>query len=111
MKRTIAVVTSSRADYGHLYWPLRDLLEADSVDLRIVALAPHLSPEFGHTLQEIEKDGFVICARVECLLSSDRDIGIANTIGVAVLGLAYLFGAMRPHLLPLIADPYSRLSP
>ena len=28
MKRTIAVVTSSRADYGHLYWPLRDLSEA-----------------------------------------------------------------------------------
>jgi UDP-hydrolysing UDP-N-acetyl-D-glucosamine 2-epimerase len=111
MKRTIAVVTSSRADYGHLYWPLRDLSEADSVDLRIVALGPHLSPEFGHTLQEIEKDGFVIRARVECLLSSDSDIGMAKTIGVAVLGLADLFGAMRPDLLLLIADRYEMLAP
>jgi UDP-hydrolysing UDP-N-acetyl-D-glucosamine 2-epimerase len=111
MKRTIAVVTSSRADYGHLYWPLRDLSEADSVDLRIVALGPHLSPEFGHTLQEIEKDGFVIHARVECLLSSDSDIGMAKTIGVAVLGLADLFGAMRPDLLLLIADRYEMLAP
>jgi UDP-N-acetylglucosamine 2-epimerase (non-hydrolysing)/GDP/UDP-N,N'-diacetylbacillosamine 2-epimerase (hydrolysing) len=111
MKRTIAVVTSSRADYSHLYWPLRDLSQADSVDLRIVALGPHLSPEFGHTFQEIEKDGFAIHARVECLLSSDSDIGMAKTIGVAVLGLADLFGRLRPDLLLLIADRYEMLAP
>jgi UDP-N-acetylglucosamine 2-epimerase (non-hydrolysing)/GDP/UDP-N,N'-diacetylbacillosamine 2-epimerase (hydrolysing) len=111
MKRTIAVATSSRADYSHLYWPLRDLSQADSVDLRIVALGPHLSPEFGHTFQEIEKDGFPIHARVECLLSSDSDVGMAKTIGVAVLGLADLFGSMRPDLLLLIADRYEMLAP
>lgn len=111
MKRTIAVVTSSRADYGHLYWPLHDLSKADSVDLRIVALGPHLSPEFGNTFREIEKDGFAINARVECLLSSDSDIGMAKTIGVAVLGLADLLGRMRPDLLLLIADRYEMLAP
>jgi UDP-hydrolysing UDP-N-acetyl-D-glucosamine 2-epimerase len=111
MKRTIAVVTSSRADYNHLYWPLRDLSTADSVDLRIVALGPHLSPEFGNTVQELEKDGFRIHARIECLLSSDSDIGMAKTIGVAVLGLADLFGQMRPDLLLLIADRYEMLAP
>jgi len=111
MKRTIAVVTSSRADYGHLYWVLWDLSRTESVDLRIVAIGPHLSPEFGHTFQEIEKDGFAIDARVECLLSSDTDIGMAKTIGVAVLGLADLFGKMRPDLLLLIADRYEMLAP
>ena len=111
MKRTIAVVTSSRADYSHLYWPLRDLSQAESVDLRIVALGPHLSPEFGHTFREIEKDGYPIDARIECLLSSDSDIGMAKTIGVAVLGLADLFGRMRPDLLLLIADRYEMLAP
>jgi UDP-N-acetylglucosamine 2-epimerase (non-hydrolysing)/GDP/UDP-N,N'-diacetylbacillosamine 2-epimerase (hydrolysing) len=111
MKRTIAVVTSSRADYSHLYWPLRDLSDSDSVDLRIVALGPHLSPEFGHTVQEIEKDGFPIHASIECLLSSDSDIGMAKTIGVAVLGLTDLLGRMRPDLLLLIADRYEMLAP
>jgi len=111
MKRTIAVVTSSRADYSHLYWPLRDLSQAESVDLRIIALGPHFSPEFGHTFQEIEKDGFPIDARVECLLSSDSDVGMAKTIGVAVLGLADLFGRMRPDLLLMIADRYEMLAP
>ncbi|HKM79539.1 MAG TPA: UDP-N-acetylglucosamine 2-epimerase [Candidatus Acidoferrum sp.] len=111
MKRTIAVVTSSRADYSHLYWPLHDLSQADSVDLKIVALGPHLSPEFGHTFHEIEKDGFPIDARIECLISSDSDVGMAKTIGVAVLGLADLFGRMRPDLLLLIADRYEMLAP
>jgi UDP-hydrolysing UDP-N-acetyl-D-glucosamine 2-epimerase len=111
VKRKIAVVTSSRADYGHLYWPLRDLSAADSVDLRIVALGPHLSPEFGHTLREIKEDGFTIDSCVECLLSSDTDVGMAKTIGVATLGLADLFARMRPDLLLLIADRYEMLAP
>ena len=64
MKRTIAVITTSRADYSHLYWPLRDLSENENVDLRIVALGSHLSPEFGNTIQEIEKDGFQIASRI-----------------------------------------------
>ena len=111
MKRTIAVITTSRADYGHLYWPLRDLSNHESVDLRIIALGPHLSPEFGNTIQEIEKDGFQIASRVECLLSSDTDVGMAKTIGVATLGLADLLGQMRPDLLLLIADRYEMLAP
>jgi len=111
MKRIIAVITTSRADYSHLYWPLRDLSENKNVDLRIVALGSHLSPEFGNTVQEIEKDGFKIDSRVECLLSSDTDVGMAKTIGVATLSLADLFGKMRPHLLLLIADRYEMLAP
>jgi UDP-hydrolysing UDP-N-acetyl-D-glucosamine 2-epimerase len=111
MKRTIAVITSSRADYSHLYWPLRDLSENENVDLRIIALGSHLSPEFGHTVREIEKDGFQIAARIECLLSSDSDVGMAKTIGVATLSLADLLGKMRPHLLLLIADRYEMLAP
>ena len=111
MKRTIAVITTSRADYGHLYWPLRDLSVHENVDLRIVALGSHLSPEFGNTIREIEKDGFRIASRVECLLSSDTDVGMAKTIGLATLSLADLLGQMRPDLLLLIADRYEMLAP
>jgi UDP-hydrolysing UDP-N-acetyl-D-glucosamine 2-epimerase len=111
MKRTIAVITTSRADYSHLYWPLRDLSVNENVDLRLIALGSHLSPEFGNTVQEIEKDGFEIDSRIECLLSSDTDVGMAKTIGMATLSLADLFGRMRPDLLLLIADRYEMLAP
>ena len=111
MKRKIAVVTTSRADYSHLYWPLRELSAHPDVDLKIIVMGAHLSPEFGSAVQEIEKDGFHIDARVECLLSSDSDVGMAKTIGVATLSLADIFGQMRPDLLLLIADRYEMLAP
>jgi len=111
MTRRIAVVTSSRADYSHLYWPLKLLSEHPGVDLRLIVMASHLAPEFGATVREIEKDGFPIAARVESLLSSDTDVGMAKSIGVAMLSLADVLGAMRPDLLLLIADRYEMLAP
>jgi UDP-N-acetylglucosamine 2-epimerase (non-hydrolysing)/GDP/UDP-N,N'-diacetylbacillosamine 2-epimerase (hydrolysing) len=111
MKRTIAVVTSSRADYSHLYWPLHDLAQHPDVDLKLIVLGAHLAPQFGETVKEIEKDGLPIAARLECLLSSDTDVGMAKTLGVAVLALADLLGQMRPDLLLLIADRYEMLAP
>jgi len=111
MKRKIAVVTTSRADYSHLYWPLHDLSRHPEVDLKLIAMGPHLSPEFGHTVGDIERDGVEIAARIECLLSSDTDVGMAKTIGVATLGLADCLGQLRPDLLLLIADRYEMLAP
>lgn len=110
-KRTIAVVTSSRADYSHLYWPLRRLMDHPQVEMKLIVLGPHLSPEFGHTIREIERDGIPVAARIECLLSSDSDIGMAKTIGLATLSLADTLGQMRPDLLLVIADRYEMLAP
>ena len=109
--RRIAVVTTSRADYSHLVWPLRELASQKGVDLHIIALAAHLSPEFGNTIDEIEADGFSVSERIECLLSSDSDVGMAKTIGVAVQSLADVLGRLRPDLLLLIADRYEMLAP
>jgi UDP-N-acetylglucosamine 2-epimerase (non-hydrolysing)/GDP/UDP-N,N'-diacetylbacillosamine 2-epimerase (hydrolysing) len=110
-QRRIGVVTTSRADYSHLYWPLRELAANPAVELGVFALGAHLSPEFGNTLKEIERDGFPIQARIECLLSSDTDTGMAKTIGLAMLGLADALTAWRPDLLLLIADRYEMLAP
>ena len=109
--KTIAVVTTSRADYSHLYWPLKALSEHPDAALQLIVFASHLSPEFGHTVREIEKDGFPIAARLESLLSSDTDTGMAKSIGLAVLSLSDCLAAMRPDVLLLIADRYEMLAP
>ncbi len=111
MSRKIAAVTTSRADFTALYWPLHDLAAHPDVDLRIIALGPHLSPEFGSTIREIEQAGFRVDARIECLLSSDTDVGMAKTIGLATLSLADRLGEMRPDLLLVTADRYEMLAP
>jgi UDP-N-acetylglucosamine 2-epimerase (non-hydrolysing)/GDP/UDP-N,N'-diacetylbacillosamine 2-epimerase (hydrolysing) len=110
-KRRIGVVTTSRADYSHLYWPLRELARYPGVELGLFTLGAHLAPEFGSTIREIERDGFPILARIECLLNSDTDTGMAKTIGIAILGLADALTSWRPDLLLLIADRYEMLAP
>ncbi|HMG87234.1 MAG TPA: UDP-N-acetylglucosamine 2-epimerase [Terracidiphilus sp.] len=110
-KRRIAVVTTSRADYSHLYWPLRELAANPEIELGLIALGPHLSPEFGNTISEIGREGFPIKARIECLLSSDTDTGMAKTIGIAILSLADTLSAWRPDLMLLIADRYEMMAP
>ena len=110
-KRTIAVITTSRADYSHLYWPLRELAAHPDLDLKLIVMGSHLSPEFGLSAREIQKDGIAIAASVETLLSSDTDIGMAKSIGLGVLSLADQLGRMRPDILLLIADRYEILAP
>ncbi|SRR5579871_512903 len=110
-KRVIAVVTSSRADYAHLRWLLHDLAFHPKFDLRIIALGPHLSPEFGNSSQLLQQDNLPPATVIECLLSSDTDVGMAKTLGVATLGLAEVLDRMRPDLLLLIADRYEMLAP
>jgi UDP-hydrolysing UDP-N-acetyl-D-glucosamine 2-epimerase len=109
--RRVGVVTTSRADYSHLYWPLRALAARPDVELGVFALGPHLSPAFGLTIREIEQDGIPIRGRMECLLSSDTDTGMAKTIGVAILSLADALAAWRPDILLIIADRYEMLAP
>jgi UDP-hydrolysing UDP-N-acetyl-D-glucosamine 2-epimerase len=111
VRRRIGVVTTSRADYSHLYWPLREMMARPDVELGLFVVGPHLSPQFGSTITEIERDGFPIKSRTECLLSSDTDTGMAKTIGVAVMCLADALSAWRPDLLLLIADRYEMLAP
>ncbi len=110
-RRRIAVVTTSRADYSHLYWPLRLLADDARVELKLIVMGAHLSPEFGATVFELQKHGFAIAAQIECLLSSDSDVGMAKTIGLATLSLADTLGEMRPDILLLIADRYEMLAP
>ena len=75
-------MTSSRADYAHVRWLLQELSDNPKLELQVIALGPHLSPGFGSTGKSIRsgrKAAFSV-ERVECLLDSDTDVGMAKTI-------------------------------
>ena len=63
--RKIAVFTGTRAEYGLLYWLLKDIQINPSLELQLLVSAMHLSPEFGMTYQQIEADGFVITENLD----------------------------------------------
>ncbi|MEO0424265.1 MAG: UDP-N-acetylglucosamine 2-epimerase [Pseudomonadota bacterium] len=110
-RRHVAVITTSRADYSHLYWVLKEMDASAHLRLSLVVCGSHLSDTFGDTVSEIEADGFEVAARVGCLAAGDDDVAMAQTIGDAVLGLAQVLGEMRPDLVLLIADRYEMLAP
>lgn len=70
--RKICVVTSTRAEYGLLRWVMQGIKDDPKLTLQIIAIGMHLSPEFGLTYREIEKDGVQIDRKVEILASTIR---------------------------------------
>lgn len=108
--RKIAVFTGTRAEYGLLFWLLKDLQQDPEVELQLLVSAMHLSPEFGMTYQQIEADGFTITEKVEMLLSSDSAVGTAKSIGLGVLGFADALERMKPDVLVVLGDRFEALA-
>lgn len=106
----VCVVTSTRADYGLLFWVMKEIDAHPELELRLVATGTHLSPEFGLTYREIERDGFRIDARIEMLMSSDTSVGTCKSLGVGVIGFADAFDRIRPDLLLLLGDRFEILA-
>jgi UDP-hydrolysing UDP-N-acetyl-D-glucosamine 2-epimerase len=69
----------------------------------------HLSPEFGKTVEEIERDGFDIRDRIDMLLAADTPAATAKSIGMGTLGLAQSFSHQQPDFLVMVGDRYELL--
>ncbi len=110
MNRKICVLTGTRAEYGLLYWLMQEIAADADLELQIIATGTHLSPEYGLTYQIIENDGFKINEKLEMLLSSDTAVGMAKSLGLAIIGLAEALERLRPDILVLLGDRYEILA-
>jgi GDP/UDP-N,N'-diacetylbacillosamine 2-epimerase (hydrolysing) len=109
-KRKICVVTGSRAEYDLLYRAMREIEEADDLELQLVVTGMHLSAEFGLTVKKIEKDGFKVARKVEMLLSSDSAVGVTKSTGLAMIGFADAFDELKPDIVLLLGDRFELLA-
>lgn len=110
MMKKVCIVTGTRAEYGLLRSVMRRINSSDLLSLNLVVTGSHLSPEFGHTIREIEDDGFPIDGQVETLLSSDSAVGVSKSIGLGVIGFADVFAYLKPDVVVLLGDRYEMLS-
>lgn len=109
MKR-ICVLTATRAEYGLLKPVIEKLCAVSELDVRIAVTGMHLSPEFGLTYKDIEKDNLKIDRKIEILLSSDSPASVSKSMALALLGFSDYFEETCPDMLLVLGDRYETLA-
>jgi GDP/UDP-N,N'-diacetylbacillosamine 2-epimerase (hydrolysing) len=109
MKRKICIITGTRAEYGLLYWLMKEIESDKDLELQLIVTGMHLSPEFGLTYKEIEKE-FKIDKKIEMLLSSDTPVGISKSMGLAQISFAEAFNELAPDIVVILGDRYEVFS-
>ncbi|SDH74867.1 UDP-N-acetylglucosamine 2-epimerase (non-hydrolysing) [Vibrio xiamenensis] len=110
INKKVAVFTGTRAEYGLLFWLLKDIQSAPDLTLQLLVSGMHLSPEFGDTYKQIEKDGFNIDEKIEILLSSNSAVGTAKSMGLGVLGFTDALSRLAPDVLIILGDRFEALA-
>lgn len=106
----ILIATGTRAEYGLLKPLMGAVKNEPKWQLQILVTGAHLSPEFGLTYQEIEKDNFTINKKVEMLLSADTSTAIVKSMGMAMIGFSDALQDLNTDLLVILGDRYEMLA-
>ncbi|MGC8732722.1 MAG: UDP-N-acetylglucosamine 2-epimerase, partial [Halothiobacillaceae bacterium] len=93
-----------------LYWLIHDLHASPDFELQLVVTGMHLMPEFGHTVEVIEQDGFPVSARVDLHLHSDASVAVARAMGVGMTGFAETFARLLPEFVVILGDRFEMLA-
>ena len=109
-EKHIAVVTSTRAEYGLLRPVIRALSARDGLRVSVLVTGSHLEDAFGGTVKEIEEDGVAIAARIPIVDGEDSTAGMSRTMAAALTGFGAHFAAHRYDLLVVLGDRYEMLA-
>jgi len=107
--RKICVVTGTRAEYGLLYWLMKEIQADTELELQIIVTGMHLSPEFGLTYREIERE-FPMTKKIEMLMSSDTPVGISKSMGLAQISFAEAYAEIAPDIVVVLGDRFEIFS-
>lgn len=102
MKKILAV-TGIRSEYDILY-PILKELEKEKFEVCIAICNAHLSDIHNNTYHRIEKDGFRIADKIDCLLSTDRLTQRSKGVGLLIAGLTQTVEREKPDFLIVVGD-------
>jgi len=108
--KKICIFTGTRAEYGLLKPLMEKIREESQFILQIVVSGMHLSPEFGLTFREIERDGFKIDEKIEILLSSDTNSGMSKAIGLGIISFTDSLLRLRPDMVIILGDRFEAVA-
>ena len=105
-KKTLAVFTGTRAEYGLLRPVIFKLLKSDKIIPKVVVTGAHLAPEFGNTVQEIEADGVPIAVHIPILKVLTQPATTADTVAYALSAFFGWLQMEKPDGVLLLGDRY-----
>mgnify|MGYP003305259855 CR=1 FL=1 len=110
--KKIAVITSTRAEYGLLSPVIAELRKYESDEFRaeLVVTGTHLSEAYGMTVNEIEKDGMRIDHRIIIPLQSETEADISNDQAETLVKFTDLFAAEKYDAIVILGDRYEMLA-
>lgn len=106
--KELAIVTSTRAEYG-LLKPIINFLrkyENDEFKCSLIVTGTHLSNKHGLTINEIKEDGLRIDHIIEINLENDNPIDIGVNIATAIVNFSKLFYESSFERLLILGDRY-----
>jgi GDP/UDP-N,N'-diacetylbacillosamine 2-epimerase (hydrolysing) len=109
-KRKIAVITGTRAEFGLLFWVIKELKNDADLELQLLVTGMHLSPEFGLTDENIEEQNIPVTKKIETLLSSDTPVGISKSMGLGMISFSEVFNELEPDICLVLGDRFEIFS-
>lgn len=104
MKKKIAVVTATRAEYGLLKPLIEELLIDENVDCKIIATGTHLLDKYGYTIKFIEKDNIPIHHAIPIMDEENNDQ--CAVIAKATLAFSELYKKENYDAIVVLGDRY-----
>lgn len=108
-KRKICIVSATRAEWYLLRNLCHEIQNDKDLSLQIIATGAHLSPEFGLTYKEIEKE-FKITKKIPILLANDDKISLCKSMSLAFSAFSDAFEDLNPDTVVILGDRYEMLS-
>lgn len=109
-KRRIAVVITARPSYSRVKTVLQAIKSHPDLELQLVVAASALLDRYGSAVNYIERDGFVISAKVFNVLEGENLTAAAKTTGIGILELSTVFDNLKPHIVVTIADRFETMA-
>lgn len=107
MKRNICVITGSRSEYGILSPVMKAIENKEELCLTVLACGMHMQEEFGLTVEEIKKDGFLVTADVRV-----KESDISASFGQCVTDMSKVIDNLKnyPDFILVLGDRFEALA-
>ena len=109
-KRKICIVSTNRADYGHLKNLIFDIDNNKNFTLKLIVSGSHLSKKHGYSVNEILNDKFLITKKIN--LNIDKDFSnkeIVKTLSKALIKFDDAIKKINPDIILILGDRYEIL--